>query len=75
MDIPQIIYEQGMEFDDETQYERFITYCEWYIFDTDNTMINDIPQEECSIFKHLCYLFIEPNWNLRQTKQYCELND
>ena len=46
MDIPQIIYEEGMEFDDETQYERFVTFCEWYILDTDPIAIKDIPREE-----------------------------
>lgn len=77
MDIPQIIYEEGMEFDDETQYERFVTFCEWYILDTDPITIKDIPREECSIFKHLCYLFIEPNFINREMIKHSnlELND
>ena len=74
MDIPQIIYEEGMEFDDETQYERFVTFCEWYILDTDPIAIKDIPREEYSIFKHLCYLFIEPNYIDREMVKHCELN-
>jgi hypothetical protein len=77
MDIPQIIYEEGIEFEDETQYEHFITFCEWYIFDTDPISIRDIPREECAIFKQLCFEYIEPNFIDREMIKHSnlELND
>ena len=77
MDIPQIIYEEGIEFEDETHYNNFIKYCEWYIFDGDYAEITLIPREDCAIFKQLCFLFVEPNWVDREMIKHSnlELND
>ena len=76
MDIPQIIYEEGLEFEDETDYNNFITYCEWYIFDGDNTMIKDLSPFDCMYrYKEMCYLYIEPNFIDREMIKHCELND
>lgn len=70
MDIPQIIFEEGIIFEDETKYNNFITFCEWYIYDEDPMTIKDIPREDCIIFKDLCFHYVEPNFALRITKKY-----
>lgn len=72
---PQIIYEEGIEFSDEKQYEDFITFCEWYILDGDDTIIESIPNEDCMIYKQLCFLYVEPNFISREMIKHCELND
>jgi hypothetical protein len=51
MDIPQIIFEEGIEFGDEETYNKFITYCEWYLFDGN---IDELDNELCLNFRILC---------------------
>ncbi len=75
MDIPQIIFEEGIEFEDENEYNNFITYCEWYIFDGNEEEIYLLTREECIIFRNLCFLYIEPNFINREMIKHCELND
>jgi hypothetical protein len=70
MDISQIVFEEDIQFDNEDEYNNFITYCNWYIFGGEDEMIKDISHEDCSIFKDLCYLFIEPNMSLRMSNKY-----
>jgi hypothetical protein len=77
MDIPQIIYEEGIEFDDEEIYNNFITYCNWSIFNGDYAEIFLIPHTQCAIFKQLCFEYIEPNFIDREMIKHSnlELND
>jgi hypothetical protein len=77
MDIPQIIFEEGIEFEDEEQYNNFITFCEWYIFDDDIEVIKDLKHEDCLIYKQLCFEYIEPNFIDREMIKHSnlELND
>jgi hypothetical protein len=57
--IPQIIFEESIEFDDEATYNNFIIYCEWYLFDGN---IDELDNELCLTFRELCSLYIEPNY-------------
>jgi hypothetical protein len=59
MDIPQIIFEEGIEFGDEETYNKFIIYCEWYLFDGN---IDELDNELCLTFRELCSLYVEPNY-------------
>ena len=62
MDIPQIIFEEGIMFDDEATYNDFLTYCEWYLFDGN---IYKLDNELCLVFRDLCNWYVEPNYMAR----------
>jgi len=70
MDIEQIVFEEDIQFDDEDEYNNFITYCNWYCFGLDPITIKDITYDDCIFFKDLCFLYVEPNLALRMSKQY-----
>ena len=59
--IPQIIFEEGIEFENEEMYNDFITYCEWFCFDGNVSIIEAIPDEVCLYYHDLCNNYIEPN--------------
>jgi hypothetical protein len=63
--IPQIIFEEEIEFVDEERYEEFITYCNWYIFDGDDSDIAHIEYDRCRMYRSLCNLYVEPNYTAR----------
>jgi hypothetical protein len=75
MDIPQIIFEEGIEFEDEEEYNNFILFCEWYMYDLDNEVIIDLSPFDCIKYKQLCFEYIEPNFIDREMIKHCELND
>jgi hypothetical protein len=61
MDIPQIIFEEGLDFESEDMYNQFLTYCEWFLYDGHVSIIEEIPDEVCLYYHDLCNNFIEPN--------------
>ena len=66
-EIPQIIYEEGLDFDDDMQmYDEFLKYCDWFLFDGDASILDDIPDEMCMYYHDMCNLFVEPNLMARQ---------
>lgn len=60
--IPEIIFEEGLEFGDEEMYNQFLTYCEWFIFDGN---IDELDNDLCLTFRDLCNHYIEPNYMSR----------
>jgi hypothetical protein len=63
--LPEIIFEECIEFDTEEEYNAFVLYCEHYIFDDELTIdqmkhIENI--DKFNTFKMLAQEYVEPNF-------------
>jgi hypothetical protein len=78
MDIPQIVFEEGIMFDDEAIYNDFLTYCEWFMNPTDlyfyeeDLKVEQMDYNKCKVFCELCALYIEPNLKTREVCDKCK---
>ena len=63
--IIEIIFEEDIDITNDEIYEDLLTYCEWFFFDGDVSIIKNIPNDYCEYFRIICNHYIEPAYMLR----------
>lgn len=60
--IIEIIFEENLDIANEEIYEDLLTYCEWFFFNGDVSIIENITNDYCQYFRIICNHYIEPNY-------------